>query len=281
MAVKFIFWLFAIYNIIFSWYDLRGDIMLECRLKKIVRVKHTIPITIDFQTHSSAELTYFIRGNGTTQINDKVYSYKNNTFAFYKSGTLHNEIDPENCDIIWLHFDYNIEGVELLEGVFNDSNGELLQCLLRLRNSSISQSKYADSLTESILAECITLAAVKQNEEETLPSTLDFERIIDYIDDNISTDIDFSKIAQESNYSYHRFRHLFKMKFGVSCYNYITTRRIEYAKHLLKNSNALLTDIAYDSGFNSSSQFANIFKKYVGQTPGEYRKLHNAQKGGV
>ena len=254
--------------------------MLECRLKKIVRVKHTIPITIDFQTQSSAELTYFLRGNGTTQINDKVYSYKNNTFAFYNAGTLHNEIDPENCDIIWLHFDYNIEGVELLEGVFNDSNGELLQCLLRLRNSSISQSKYADSLTESILAECITLAAVKQNEEETLPSTLDFERIIDYIDDNISTDIDFSKIAQESNYSYHRFRHLFKMKFGVSCYNYLTNRRIEYAKHLLKNSNALLTDVAYDSGFNSSSQFANIFKKYVGQTPGEYRKKFNQNNKG-
>lgn len=249
--------------------------MLECKLKRIVRVKHTIPITIDFQTHKSAELTYFISGNGTTQINDKVYSYKNNTFAFYKAGTRHNEIDPERCDILWLHFDYNIDGVELSEGVFNDSNGELLQALLKLRNASMSQSKYAKALSESILAECITLAAIKQNEEEVIPSTLDFEKIIDYIDDNINTDIDFEKIARESNYSYHRFRHLFKMKFGVSCYGYLTNRRIEYAKHLLKNSNALLTDIAYDSGFNSSSQFANIFKKYVGQTPGEYRKKFN------
>ena len=248
--------------------------MLDCKLKKIVRVKHTIPIIIDFQTHKSAELTYFISGSGTTELNDTVYNYKNNTFAFYKAGTIHNEIDPESCDILWLHFDYNIDGVELSEGVFNDSNGELLQALLRLRNVSMSQSNYSKILTESILAECITLAAIKQNETEILPSTLDFEKIIDYIDDNINTNIDFEKIAESSNYSYHRFRHLFKMKFGISCYNYLTTRRIEYAKHLLKNSNALLTEIAYDSGFNSSSQFANIFKKYVGQTPGEYRKNH-------
>ena len=53
----------------------------------------------------------------------------------------------------------------------------------------------------------------------------------------------------------------------------------EHAKRLLKNSNLNITDIAFDCGFNSSSQFTNIFKKYVSLTPKEYRNKKNSLLG--
>ena len=91
--------------------------MIDCRLKQIHRVKHSVPIRINTQTHRCDELVYFISGNGTTMINEKVHTYSAGSFAFYKMGTPHDEYDPEPCDIIWLHFSFCIDDVELKEGV--------------------------------------------------------------------------------------------------------------------------------------------------------------------
>lgn len=246
--------------------------MIDCFLDKIVRVRHTIPTKINTQTHEYNELTYFISGSGSTCINDAVHSYGERTFAFYKTGTPHNETDPEPCDIIWSHFNYNISDIELKEGVFSDPEGELLACLQRLRSATISQREYRTSLIESCLAEVIITAARLQNEHSVIATGIDWQKIIDYIDENLSDNIDFIKLAKQNHYSYDRFRHLFKEQFGISCYTYLTNQRIERAKRLLKSSGYILTDIAYDCGFNSSSQFTNIFKKYIGVTPKEYRQ---------
>ncbi len=246
--------------------------MLECKLGEINRIKHTIPFKMQMHTHKYNELTYYISGNGTTKIGSTVYNYKAGTFAFYKSGTAHNEINPEPCDIIWVHFSYNIENINLKEGVYTDPDGQLFACLQRLRNASYEQRKYRTLLIESCLAEAIVTAAAQQSEPETLTAGLNWEQILDYIDANKHNDIDFVSLARNHHYSYDRFRHLFREHFGISLHAYLTKQRINHAKRLLKSSTFSLTDIAYDCGFKSSSQFTNIFKKHTGLTPKEYRK---------
>ena len=247
-------------------------IMISCALKQIHRVKHTIPITIKTQKHRYNELVYFISGNGTTEIDGQVYPYKAGDFAFYKMGTPHNECDPEPCDIIWLHFSFDIDNIELKEGVFHDFDGALLSLLKRLRKISLEQKKHSEILLETCLAEIVATVSEKQEESEHGFKKISFDKIINYIDQNINEQIDFKLLAQNNHYSYDRFRHIFSEQFGVSPYAYLINQRIEHAKRLLKNSDSSITDIAFDCGFNSSSQFTNIFKKYVLITPKEYRK---------
>ena len=55
--------------------------MINCKLKQIHRVKHSIPIKINTQTHKYDELVYFISGHGTTEINGKKHSYKAGGFC--------------------------------------------------------------------------------------------------------------------------------------------------------------------------------------------------------
>lgn len=251
--------------------------MMECKLKQIHRVKHSVPIKINTQTHKYDELVYFISGCGTTMINGQTLSYKSGDFAFYKSGTPHNEYDPVPCDIIWMHFFFDIEGVALKEGLFCDIDGRLLSCLLNLRKQSLEQSDYRNQMVEIFLAEAILVAAQIQNTFEVAHSRTNWEKVLNYIDSNINEQIDFVFLAKSNGYSYDRFRHLFAEQFGLSPYAYLTNQRIEHAKRLLKNSNLNVTEIAYDSGFNSSSQFANIFKKHVGETPKGYKKRASAK----
>ncbi len=246
--------------------------MIECKLNQIVRENHISPFEMQMHTHKFDELTYYISGNGTTRIGDTVYNYKPRTFAFYKAGTPHNEINTEPCDIIWLHFSYDIKEIFLEEGVYEDVDAKLLSSLQKLRNSFFGQEKFRDTLVESHLAETIAIAA-QQNVPKSQNTKIEWQQILNYIDTNFHNNIDFKALAQRHNYSFDRFRHIFREHFGVSVYAYLTNQRINLAKRLLKSSNFSIAHIAYDCGFNSSSQFTNIFKKHTGLTPKEYRKI--------
>jgi AraC-like DNA-binding protein len=51
-------------------------------------------------------------------------------------------------------------------------------------------------------------------------------------------------------------------------------RRIENAKYMLIHTTRGLTEIAYDCGFTSSSQFSKTFRKCTGLSPRAYRTTH-------
>ena len=245
--------------------------MLSCRLTRTRHDIHSIPFQISSHTHTSDELTYFISGAGTTEIDGTVYPYEKNTFAFYREGTPHNEVDPIPCEVIWTRFTFSIEGVTLREGVFSDPHGELLTLLRKLRRLSLEESEYRDALIESCLSEIAVTAALLQKATPPDRPGADWQAVVDFIDRNSNTEIDFEALADRCHYSYDRFRHLFTEKFGVSPYAYLLRRRIEHATLMLRSTDLSLTDVAYDCGFASSSQFSNIFKKYIGLTPSAYR----------
>ncbi|WP_368148094.1 helix-turn-helix domain-containing protein, partial [Bacteroides cellulosilyticus] len=53
---------------------------------------------------------------------------------------------------------------------------------------------------------------------------------------------------------------------------YLTSLRIEQAEMLLRNSNAEIEDICYNTGFNSPSAFHKAFKNRYGYSPSEWRR---------
>ena len=48
--------------------------------------------------------------------------------------------------------------------------------------------------------------------------------------------------------------------------------RIKKACELLASTDRSITDIALSVGYSSSQYFNNVFRKYVGTTPGEHRE---------
>lgn len=97
-----------------------------------------------------------------------------------------------------------------------------------------------------------------------------------YIDDNISSDLSRESIAKQLYLNPDYFSRLFKKRMGCSVGTYIRDRRLEMAKELLLYSNKSIGMIAYDIGYESMSYFSQIFKKYTGVRPKEYRMKKNA-----
>ena len=80
------------------------------------------------------------------------------------------------------------------------------------------------------------------------------------------------RLARISNVSEAHFARSFKEAFGVPPHRYLLTRRIERAKALLRDSEMPITDIAFQTSWNSLGTFGRIFRDIAGESPGELRK---------
>jgi AraC-like DNA-binding protein len=65
---------------------------------------------------------------------------------------------------------------------------------------------------------------------------------------------------------------MFKKATGVNFTNYLSRVRVEKAKSLLLNPNARVSEVAFDSGFASITNFNRTFKQLAGQSPSDYRE---------
>ncbi|MBQ4268813.1 MAG: helix-turn-helix transcriptional regulator [Clostridia bacterium] len=54
---------------------------------------------------------------------------------------------------------------------------------------------------------------------------------------------------------------------------FLENERIFHAKQMLRNSDAPVTDISMKVGYNSPAYFTSVFRKAVGKTPSEYRRV--------
>lgn len=87
-----------------------------------------------------------------------------------------------------------------------------------------------------------------------------------------------TEVAKLHGISAPYFSRLFHMGTGVSFKQYEMNLRIEYAKRLLEGDQLPITDICYDSGFSTLSQFNRMFKKNVGVTPSRWRMDRRKKK---
>jgi len=92
----------------------------------------------------------------------------------------------------------------------------------------------------------------------------------------LQPDLTLPKLAQQVGCSVNHLSQVINAGFGMSFFDYLNHFRIEHAKRLLAQSkgqgNAVL-NVAFSVGFNSNSAFYAAFKKCVGQTPAQFRRL--------
>ena len=72
--------------------------------------------------------------------------------------------------------------------------------------------------------------------------------------------------------------HVFKDETGMSLSEYITRKRIDYAMMLLEKTNRSVSAIAAKCGYASLAYFTKTFKRIIGMSPKEYRKVQKEKK---
>lgn len=90
-----------------------------------------------------------------------------------------------------------------------------------------------------------------------------------------SNSFSIEKLCQTLYISHSHLCRQFKAAYGVSVKQYLITRRLEHAKHLLAGGNLPVKTIALSCGFNDELHFMKTFKAATGMTALAYR--HQSQ----
>jgi AraC-like DNA-binding protein len=106
-------------------------------------------------------------------------------------------------------------------------------------------------------------------------------RLMDTERSYLEGDLSLTSLAERVNISPHHLSQILNEKLQKTFYDYINEQRVEYAKQaLLKEPERSVTDIAFESGYNSKNSFYNSFKRHTGTIPSEYRRKHRASAPG-
>jgi AraC family transcriptional regulator len=96
--------------------------------------------------------------------------------------------------------------------------------------------------------------------------------VIEYIMENLEGRLTLEQMAANIHLSPYHFARQFKASTGLPPHQYVITRRVERAQHLLRADGEIgLADVALRIGFPDQSQFSVHFKRIVGVTPRQFR----------
>ena len=97
------------------------------------------------------------------------------------------------------------------------------------------------------------------------------QKAIDYIEENLTEEINYEKVAAESFSSSYHFQRVFSILCGYTLGEYIRLRRLSLAGAELANGKEKVIDIALKYGYDSPDSFAKAFQKFHGITPSQAR----------
>jgi AraC-like DNA-binding protein len=225
------------------------------------------------------ELELPIGNGGISYIDDESHQINENTVICAKPGQIRHTRLPFKC--YYIHMIVS-EGylADILTALPNyidlsntDQTKEIFVSLCEHDQTGIESD---DILLQSLILKLLYILnqkatpviklTPKSNHHKTI------ERILEYINGNLSADLTLEKLANAANFNTVYFHKLFKASTGKTPHEYIEERRIKKSVNLLISTDMTLAQIAYECGFSSQSYFSYAFKRRMGASPRDYAK---------
>lgn len=129
-----------------------------------------------------------------------------------------------------------------------------------------------------VLAGCfagLLLYLDRYSVESVSAPTVSIDRAIEFINQNIHTELKIEQICKHAHISKYHFCRQFKRVTGLTVMDYILKTRLVLSQTMLTGSTLSVGEISERCGFCSISYFCRIFKAETKQTPLQYRKQTN------
>ena len=127
-----------------------------------------------------------------------------------------------------------------------------------------------DELANDEDVEILSSFSFKNNQK----SKYRIDMVLNYIYRNLNDDLDVNVAASILNMNVSAFCHYFKKTTNRTFSNFVNHMRIGNASKLLIETDKHVSEIAFESGYNSLSNFNKWFRNMKGVSPKEYRKKY-------
>lgn len=177
-------------------------------------------------------------------------------------------VNPDRIELI-PHFMMRQDA--LIQGIITAMRGEV-------EREKIGGHLLVDSLKTALVVHllrnyCNTQPKLSSYRNGLSKSTL--QQVTEYIHGHLHQEVTLVELAAIAQISPYHFLRLFKQNKGVTPHQYILHCRVEKAKSLLQHSELSLLEIAMRLGFCDQSHLGRCFKRIVGLTPRQFRKVRS------
>lgn len=255
-----------------------------------------------FHWHKEWEIIHILEGSLSVHVEDTLYEAHADDILLIRDGMLHGGT-PQEC--IYECFVFDLRGLfrnldiakkyvrpiyrmEILPDVFYPAERapEILSIVQRLHRAYL-QDPPEESMKNPV--ELIVIGSISQLFSEILQSGLYapgetnehgsthkidlIKTVLEYIGLHYADEITLDELASVANLNPRYFCRFFRSITHQTPMGYVNMYRIERAAHLLNHTDMPITSVCMECGFNDSSNFIKVFRKYKGVTPNQYRKL--------
>lgn len=97
------------------------------------------------------------------------------------------------------------------------------------------------------------------------------DQVVSFIEARLGDGLKLHELAASVRMSQFHFARKFRISTGQSPHAYLTLRRMERARHLLRETDLPLVQVAREVGYQTQAHFTGVFRRYVGLTPRTFR----------
>lgn len=123
-------------------------------------------------------------------------------------------------------------------------------------------------LLEQLLRDYAEAAELESGE----PLRAEIKAVCKFLTSHSTEQISLDQLGAVAGLSKYHLLRAFTRETGITPYSYLETIRIDRAKTLLKQG-VTPAEAALSAGFSDQSHFTNAFKRFIGLTPGQYRRV--------
>lgn len=227
--------------------------------------------------HRSYEFICVMEGSISIRINDKSYELSKNDVAIMLAYDIHSYITNSNAKTLILIISPELVNTfsQLICSkspecpVFHCNNEDfsyIIHTLDKMQKDEVLSTKAYLYKIVSIAYNNIAFKENKNNDKTLL------HHLLIYVQENFLNNISLKQIASKLGYDYYYLSRYFNKNIGVSFKQLLNDYKINYATQELKATNILISEIAFNCGFESVRSFNRSFKKIMNATPIDYRK---------
>ena len=241
--------------------------------------------------HPFCEILFVLSGQGETIVDGKSYAIEKGDIVIYNPNTMHGECTTGEAGIEIAFFgitNFQVSGLAADNLIGNDAspvlhtktNEEKFRFFFEALVEEVYNDEQYNELIAKYWARLILLGILRlaNISEAKFVTNAIFTRIHQYLSQNFAEIESMDQICEELKISKYYLSHVFKNYMGIPPMQYITTRRIAYAKRLLQETDLTATAIGEACGYKDHVLFFKAFKKLEGITPSAYRRQANGPK---
>ncbi len=227
--------------------------------------------------HKNYEVIYVLEGEITCCINNKTQNVVQGEFALCLSNEIHS-VKTNGHSKVWIgvfsedfirefkKFQKGKTGIDFKFRCERSVHEYLMRHLVQLQLRDVFMIK---SCLYALCGEYLRQIPMKEIDDKQAAMMSD---VITFVEDNYKKAVSLKALADSLGYEYCYFSKMFNRIFSMSYNDYLNTYRFNEACNMLTETEATVTDIAYESGFQSIRSFNHTFKRLAGVSPSEYRK---------